>query len=510
MAYAYWRNGMHLKPAVFDFFFRQCPFEGEFAIFAGLADLLDFLENGFRFNDEKIEYLRSQPLKGADPEFFKWLKTVDSSPLRIYALAEGTLAFPRVPLIRAEGPIAIAQILETPLLEICNFASLMTTNARRFRMAAGMDKMLLEFGLRRAQDGTRASYYSWLGGFDGTSNVDAAKNLDILPKGTMAHSFVSSFSDHSDLNSSILRSCVDGKDRNFLEAVLKVRSELHFENTNPGELAAFIAYAQTFPSGFLALIDTYDTLNSGLPNFICVAVALNGFGYRPLGVRLDSGDLADLSKKCRQKLHEVDTEYGFYLLGGIKICASNEIDEKVLLSFEKQGHEIDVFGIGTHVVTCQNQPAFGGVYKLVEVDGKSCIKISQKRDKMSFPGRKDAHRLIGQDGKAILDLITKHIHPTSLKEKTILCCDPFDETDRIAVIPSEIIPLHTLIWDGGLTSPLPTPPEIKKRIDQEMTRLREDHLRTVNPTPYRVSLSLELYGHLQDILRRNMVVPLIK
>jgi nicotinate phosphoribosyltransferase len=508
MAFGYWKAGRQDAEAVFDYVFRRCPFGGEFAVFAGLGDLLDFVER-CRFNDADIDYLCSGPMAGCDAAFFHWLRGVDGSRLRIWAAPEGSVVFPREPLVRVEGPLAIAQLLETPLLYALNYPSLMTTNAVRYRLAAGPKATLLEFGLRRAQDGARASYYAYVGGFDGTSNVDAARELGIAPRGTMAHSFVSSFSSLDELRDRSLAHAQDGK-QDFLDLVLKFRRDLRLEQSNEGELAAFVAYAQAFPRAFLALIDTYDSLRSGLPNFVCVALALHELGYRPLGIRIDSGDLAYLSREARRLFREIDRARGVSVLAGVAISASNDINEETLWALRQEGHEIDTFGIGTHLVTCQRQPAFGGVYKLVAVDGKSRIKLSNDPGKIGIPGRKEVYRLLRADGKAFIDLMTEVGADPPQPGTQVLCRHPFEATTRVYVVPSRVIPLHRLVWDGRRLLPRETPDAVRARVSAEMGLLREDHLRPINPTPYKVAVSEMLYAYMHELLLRQTPIALVR
>ncbi|MDP3727796.1 MAG: nicotinate phosphoribosyltransferase [bacterium] len=500
MAYAYWRSGKHEEEAVFEYFFRKCPFGGEFAITAGLADFLRFLKE-FRFSGDDIAYLCT--IMPVEQEFYDWLAGVNAAAIRVYAAFEGSAVFPRVPILRVEGPLAICQLLETNLLYTMNFPSLVATNAARYRLAAGPKAALLEFGLRRAQDGMRASEYAWIGGFDGTSNVLAARLFDIPVRGTMAHSFVSSFSSLNDLKTFGLTD-TSGVDRDFVQAVTFHRAKLNFKDTNEGEFAAFIAYAQAFPSKFLALVDTYDTLKSGVPNFIAVASALADFGYRPAGIRIDSGDLAYLSREARRMFEEADEVSERSGLATCAIAVSNDINEEVLRSLNRQGHEINIFGIGTHLVTCQGQPAFGGVYKLVALAGRSTMKLSNEPEKITIPGAKDAYRLIGRDGKAILDLMTLAGAPAPKAGERVLCRHPFAEAKRTYVVPSEVVPLlEPVVWDGERVMPFPSRSEIRAHVASEIAELREDHLRDHEPTPYKVALSPELYDFLHGLWQRE-------
>jgi len=521
MAYAYWKSGRHNDSAVFDLFFRKCPFKGEFAICAGLEEVLKFVQN-FKFTETDIEYLKTI-MPGCDPEFFDWLSQIDCSEVKLYAVPEGTAVFPREPLIRVEGPLAVCQLLETTLLNLVNFASLMTTNAARFRLAAGEQATLLEFGLRRAQgpDGAlSAAKYAVMGGFNGTSNVLAGKLFNIPVKGTHAHAFVQSFTGLDNLTS-LNFTTRDFKTVNFVDLVMKYRRELEWDNTNTGELVAFIAYAQAFPQGFLALVDTYDTLNSGVKNFLLVALALHDCGYQALGIRLDSGDLAYLSKKSRELFVFVAHKYMIAYFARLIIAASNDITVPGLLSMNQQGHEINTFGIGTHAVTCQEQPAFGGVYKLVAINNQPRIKRSEDSGKITLPGRKNVYRLYvknptKEDGvQAYLDLLTMADEPEPKISVPIMCMHPFDTTKKVVVTAQKVKALHQLMWAGQLTKEgqyelIRSLLDKRDIVKDELSHLRPDHLRTANPSPYKVAVSPKLHGYLQELLQQTTIVPEVK
>jgi len=494
MAYAYWKAGVHDEEAVFDLFFRKNPFRGEFAIYAGLEEKLRLLEN-FHFSDDHIAYLRKE-MPQCDRRFFDWLKGIDCSRIKIYAFKEGTVSFPRLPLIRVQGPIAVGQLLETSMLTLTNYPSLMTTNAAKYRLLVGFGKGLIEFGLRRAQGpdgGVSASRYSYMGGFDGTSNVLAGYLFGVPIKGTHAHSYVQSFVGIEDLKNTTLIGA-DGRAHDFVKMVLEIRTELGFTHTNGGELASFIAYAQAFPEGFLALVDTYDTLRSGVPNFICVALGLLRLGYKPTGVRLDSGDLSYLSRGARRMFNEIGARTDPALSKSM-ILASNEINRSVLTSLIQHGHEIDTFGIGTHLVTCDDQPAMGCVYKLVEAKGIPRIKLSQELSKMTIPGKKEAYRLFGEDGYSLLDLMIRAGDKPPEPFKRVLCHHPVDQIKRVYVTPSRAVPLHHCVWDGKRVYPEVPLKESRDYVLDQLRSTREDHLRDVNPTPYKVSVSEELYNY---------------
>eukprot|EP00611_Tribonema_gayanum_P012060 TRINITY_DN2256_c0_g1_i3.p1 TRINITY_DN2256_c0_g1~~TRINITY_DN2256_c0_g1_i3.p1 ORF type:complete len:584 (+),score=192.80 TRINITY_DN2256_c0_g1_i3:139-1752(+) len=497
MAYAYWQAGRAEEPAVFDLFFRKNPFEGEFTVFGGLGECIALISS-FSFSDTDIEYLRGV-MTGIDQGFFDWLIKADCSKVKVYAIREGTIVFPRIPLLRIEGPLAVAQLLETPLLNLVNFPSLMATNAARFRLAAGADKKLLEFGLRRAQGpdgGLSASRYAYMGGFDATSNVTAGKFLGLPVSGTHAHAFVQAYSSCEQIR----QRCVDGKDVVALAELYRRR--LGYKTSNIGELAAFCAYAIAFPAGFLALVDTYDTLQSGIPNFIAVAFALDDAGHRAVGVRLDSGDLAYLSKEVRHMFEVAAVAEARPWLAKVTIVASNDINEKVLHALDEQGHCVDTFGIGTHLVTCQAQPALGCVYKLVEISGSPRMKLSENKNKVTVPGRKCAYRLFGADGTQLLDLMQHADDPPPRAGEPVLCKHPFEATVRAMVTASRVMPLHQLVWDGaggGVVEPLPTIHEVRAHVMKGMASLREDVKRSLNPTPYKVSLSVRLFAFLHEL-----------
>jgi len=276
--------------------------------------------------------------------------------------------------------------------------------------------------------------------------------------------------------------------------VLEIRAELGFGYTNEGELASFIAYAQAFPTGFLALVDTYDTLKSGVPNFICVALALLKLGYKPIGVRLDSGDLSYLSRGTRKMVNELSAKT-VPDLSKCLILASNEINRNVLISLRQQGHEIDSFGIGTHLVTCDDQPAMGCVYKLVEAKGIPRIKLSQELSKMTIPGKKEAYRLFGEDGYSLLDLMIRVGDAPPEPTKRVLCHHPIDQIKRVYVTPSRVLPLHHCVWDAKRVDAEVPLKESRDYVLDQLRSTREDHLRDINPTPYKVSVSEELYNY---------------
>jgi nicotinate phosphoribosyltransferase len=270
-----------------------------------------------------------------------------------------------------------------------------------------------------------------------------------------------------------------------------------FTDTNEGELAAFISYAQGFPGKFLALVDTYDTRRSGVPNFICVAAALKDFGYEPVGIRIDSEDLAYVSKETRRMFQNSARALNLDF-SGLTITASNDINETAMTEMQRQGHEINSFGIGTNQVTCQAQPALGCVYKLVMIKGNPRIKLS--KGKVTIPGRKEGYRLIGADNTPLLDVIIKVGDEMPTAGKKFFCRHPFEESKRAYVVPTQVRPLHGLYWDGhdsGLHHV--NIHDTRDYVLQQLKEFRPDHLRPVNPTPFKVSVSDELYKFIHGL-----------
>ncbi|EED92540.1 hypothetical protein THAPSDRAFT_268929 [Thalassiosira pseudonana CCMP1335] len=509
MAYAYWKTNQHNRPAHFELFFRKNPFGGSYTLFAGLDEVLKFLSN-FRFSDDDIQFLRNTPqLCHCEDAFFdEYLANLDCSEVIVHALKEGSMAFPRVPLITVTAPLGIGNLIETTLLTLVNFPSLVATNACRMVVAARGHLHPLRFGLRRAQGpdgGFSASKYSHVGGFHATSNVLAGKILDMPIAGTHAHSFVQSYTSLGLVEGAKLKR--DGKEGDddmveLLPLVTKYRDELGWLDTNEGEMAAFIGYAVSFPNSFLCLIDTYDTLQSGLRNFVLVSLALNDLGYTPRGIRLDSGDLSYLSLECEYMFHEMGDRYQRPFFYDLEIVASNDINESVLHSLNKQGHAITMFGIGTNLVTCQGQPALGCVYKLVEIDGEPRIKLSDDIEKVLIPGRKVAYRLFGEAGWPLLDLLVgRNETDQPATGERVLCRHPFIEQKRVAVIPKRVIKLHSLVFDGknGVVSGQPTLNETRRFVNDQVNRTRADLLRYINPGEYKVSVSENTFRFLHHL-----------
>jgi nicotinate phosphoribosyltransferase len=350
----------------------------------------------------------------------------------------------------------------------------------------------VEFGLRRSQGpdgGFSASKYSHIGGFHATSNVIAGKLLDLPIAGTHAHSFVQSYTSLELVETLTVKRLKkeEGNDDDMvclLPMALKYREETGWHDTNEGELAAFVGYACSFPNGFLCLIDTYDTLQSGLRNFVLVALALDDLGYKPKGIRLDSGDLSYFSLECEYVFHKMADRFDRSFFFDLDIVASNDINENILHSLNKQGHAITMFGIGTNLVTCQAQPALGCVYKLVEVDGTPRIKLSNDMEKVLIPGRKVAYRLFGEAGWPLLDLLVGVDEDDQPSEgKRTLCLHPFLEQKRVAVVPKRVVKLHSLVFDGKngvVPGQMVSLGETRQFVIDQIKHSRPDLLRYVN------------------------------
>lgn len=512
MAYAYWKSGKIDDQAVFDLFFRTNPFNGEFTIFAGLEECLKFMES-FHYSETDIEYLKHALPQGIEEEFFDYLGQLTAKDVTLFALKEGSVAFPRVPLIKVAGPLIIVQLLETTLLTLVNYASLMATNAARYRMVAGRHINLLEFGLRRAQGpdgGLSASKYAYIGGFDGTSNVLAGKLFNIPVKGTHAHAYITSFTGTQELKTRVLAHKETGDKRDLLELAVEHRVQLSkvldisTDESSEGELAAMVSFAIAFPNGFMALVDTYDVKRSGLLNFCAVALALNDQGYRAVGIRIDSGDLAYLSCLARETFERISEQFKLPWFSKLTIVASNDINEETILSLNEQGHKIDCFGIGTHLVTCQRQPALGCVYKMVEINAQPRIKLSQDVVKVTMPGNKNVFRLYSADGHALIDLLQRVDESPPEVGQKVLCRHPFQESKRAYVIPTRVEALYDVYWaDGRVTQAMPSLEEVRDRVQNSLRTLRQDHKRTLNPTPYKVAVSDNLYNFIHDLWLQN-------
>jgi nicotinate phosphoribosyltransferase len=455
MAYGYWQQGLHDREAVFHLYFRKAPFGGGYAVAAGLALAVDWVEN-LQFSNDDLAYLGS--LRGSTgvalfpADFLAYLRGLKFS-CDLDAVPEGTAVFGHEPLLRVRGPLLQAQLLETALLTLVNFQTLVATKAARIREAAGPSDQVLEFGLRRAQGfdgGLGASRAAYLGGADATSNVLAGQRYGIPVRGTHAHSWVQAFGD---------------------------------------ETQAFSAYAQAFPHDSVFLVDTYDTLE-GVRRAIHVARDMRARGHELAGIRLDSGDLAYLSREARAVLDEA----GFTQT---RIVASNDLDENLIASLKQQGARIDTWGVGTQLVTAYDQPALGGVYKLAalrKADDSGwdfTIKLSEQTAKTSIPGILQVRRYLNEHGKPRADML---YNTAELLPDQLTLIDPADHTRRLAIRPETKFRelLEPVFIKGQRVKDLPTLAESRAHAQREVQSLDPGIRRFLNPHTYPVGLEKTL------------------
>ncbi|TGD24468.1 nicotinate phosphoribosyltransferase [Companilactobacillus suantsaicola] len=452
MMYTYWKKGLHNRRAVFEVYFRKLPFDNGFAVFAGLEHVVNYLKN-LSFSDSDIEYLREYG--EYDEEFLRWLKDMQFS-CTVRSAYEGDLVFNEEPILQVEGPLAQCQLIETAILNMVNFQTLIATKAARIKTVCG-DDPVMEFGSRRAQEvdaaiwGTRAAY---IAGFDATSNVLAGKLFGIPISGTHAHALVQTYRNEYD---------------------------------------AFKAYATTHKN-CVFLVDTYDTLKSGVPSAIKVAKEM-GDKINFLGVRIDSGDMAYISKRVRKQLDEA----GF---PNAKIYASNDLDEKTVLNLKMQDAKIDVWGIGTKVITAFDQPALGAVYKLVSIEDNrgnmmDTLKLSSNAAKISTPGKKQVWRITNnrKNDKSEGDYVT-FWNEDPREHSSLYMFHPQYTYINKTVEDFQAKPmLHDIFVDGKLVYDLPNVKEIKKYCAANLDSLWDEYKRILNPQVYPVDLSSKLYSH---------------
>ncbi|MBT0653504.1 nicotinate phosphoribosyltransferase [Geomobilimonas luticola] len=442
MLAGYLDEGMDDTPAVFDLFFRHNPFKGGYAVFAGLDTALAYLEN-LRFTEEELAYLASLGL--FRPLFIDFLREFRFRGT-ITAMQEGTVVFGREPLVTVEGTLAEAQFVETALLNIINFQTLIATKAARVCQMAGKASVI-EFGLRRAHGpdgGLSVARAAYIGGARSTSNVEAGHRFGIPVKGTHAHSWIMAF---------------------------------------PDELTAFRKYAEVFPDSCILLVDTYDTLKSGIPHAITVAKELRERGHELAGVRIDSGDLAYLSRESRRMFDEA----GF---PRARIVASNEIDEYVIESILAEGGKVDIYGVGTRLATGMGEGggALGGVYKLVRIGDRPKLKVTSDVAKATLPDRKRLFRAVAPDGAFLMDVMT-------LQDETVqpgeLVYNPANPLER-KQIPADarLVELRQVVMtEGKRTGATPNLDAMADRCADQRGRLPQGCLRHVNPHIYKVSIS---------------------
>ena len=461
MSNGYFAKGISNRIAYFDVFFREIPDGGGYVIFAGLEQIIDYIKN-LKFDDSDINYLKST--NKFSNEFLEYLKNFKFSG-SIWAIPEGTVVFPNEPLITVKASIIEAQLLETMLLLLINHQSLIATKSSRIVNAA-KGRPVMEFGARRAHSIDAAVYgarAAIIGGCVGTSCTLTAKEFNVNASGTMAHSFIQAFD---------------------------------------SEYEAFKAYAENYPDDCTLLIDTYDTLNSGIHNAIkCFNEVLLPKGYRPKAVRLDSGDLSYLSKKIRTILDDAGFE-------DCKICGTNALDEYVITSILEEGAEIDLFGVGENLITAKSNPVFGGVYKLVAVEKDNQImpkiKISNNTIKITNPGFKKVYRFYDKNtNKALADVITLADEVIPENEYTIF--DPVSPWKQKTLTNYTIRPLQELIFDNGtLAYESPDLKAISENARKELDTLWTEVKRIKNPHKYYVDLSQKLWDLKNELLEKKL------
>lgn len=460
MMQTYFMKGIHERKAVYEMYFRKMPFQNGYAVFAGLERVINFL-SGLHFSQSDLDYLRSTGEFNED--FLNYLKNWRFKGT-VRMPSEGDVVFNNEPIVQVEATVFDAQLIETPLLNIINYQTLIATKASRIRSVVG-DQTLMEFGSRRAQEmdaalwGTRAAY---IGGFNATSNVRAGKLFGIPISGTHAHSLVQVY-------------------RNDYEA--------------------FKVYAQTHRD-VVFLVDTYDTLRSGVPAAIRVAQEM-GDKINFIGVRIDSGDLAYVSKGVRKMLDEA----GF---PDASIVASNDLDESTIKSLKFQGAKIDTWGIGTKLITAYDQAALGGVYKVVSVEDENgdmtdTIKISGSAEKISTPGQKQVWRITrNSDGKSQGDYIALWDEdPTNLPDGLYMFHPSYPYLNKTVVDYTARPILQDIFVDGELVYELPTLDEVRSFAQHHINSLYSEYRRDMNPQEYPVDLSQDAWDHKMNLIKKT-------
>ena len=457
MGYAYFKDGIHERKSYFDVYFRKIPFGGGYAVFAGLEKVIEYL-NSFEFTDSDIEYLAGLGYEDSYLQYLKQMKFTGS----IRSVREGEIVFGNEPLIRVEAPLIQAQIIETAILNIVNYQILIATKAARIKHLCP-NEPCMEFGTRRAHEfdaavwGARAAI---IGGFDSTSNVKAAKLFGIPCSGTHAHSFVQAYED---------------------------------------EKVAFKKYAAAHKDCYF-LVDTYDTLRSGIPTAIEVADELKD-KINFLGIRLDSGDIAYLSKEARKMLDAAGYP-------NAKVVASNDLDEATITHLKQEGARIDAWGIGTKLITAYDNPALGAVYKLACLEDENGnmvdrLKVSENPGKLTIPGIKRVYRIINKEnGMAAGDYIALESEDVS-KEKSIKLFHPTHTYLEKEVENFEARDLHVDVFkDGRQVYVIPSVQESAQYFKENKKTLWNEYLRLLNPEFYPVDLSTKCWENRNNILRK--------
>ncbi|MHC0035440.1 nicotinate phosphoribosyltransferase [Pseudoneobacillus sp. C159] len=463
MVETYWHDGIHNKKAVFELYFRKLPFGNGYGIFAGLERVIEYIK-GFRFTDSDIEYLRDEV--GYEEEFLDYLKGLKFTG-KIRSMREGELVFGNEPILQVDSTLAEAQLVETALLNIINYQTLVATKASRIKQIIG-DADAMEFGTRRAHEmdaaiwGTRAAY---IAGFTSTSNVRAGKLFGIPVSGTHAHSLIQAYNDDYTAMKKYAESCVRRKNKVFIP-----------------------------------LVDTYDTLRLGVPAAIRVAKEFEG-QIEFTGVRLDSGDIAYLSKETRKMLDEAGYP-------DAKIVASNDLDEYTIMNLRAQGAQIDIWGVGTKLITAFDQPALGAVYKIVAIEDENgemidTIKISGNPEKVTTPGMKRLYRVINMVNQRSEGDYIALANERPNEEDHLKMFHPVHTYISKFVSNFEARDLHHDIFvDGQLVYDLPDIQEIQQFSLSNMSVLWDEYKRSLNPEEYPVDLSQKCWDNKMNIIQK--------
>ena len=472
MAEVYFLAGKKDDKAVFDYFFRKAPFKGSYVVFAGLANVLEILEN-LKFDKKDISFLSKQ---GMHPDFLEYLKNFSFNG-KIHSAREGDIVFPTEPILTMEANIIEAQLSETLLLNFLNFQTLIATKASRVRNVAE-ERYLIDFGLRRAQ-ATGAYYASraaFIGGFDATSNVRAGRDFNIPVSGTMAHAFIQSYDD---------------------------------------ELTAFREFSENNPKNCVLLVDTYDTLRSGVPNAIIVGKEMEKRNQKLIGIRLDSGDLAYLSKKARKMLDDAGLDY-------VKIAASNQLEEKLIKSLKEQKAKIDIFltaqsssfiavinagmasatsFLPSSALLCKFQAALDGVFKLAFFQKKPRIKLSDSFAKITLPGKKQVLRIIKPDGSFYGADIIACKEESSEIEKMHHPFEALKTMNTKGLLQEKV--LHKVMEDGKRIQPEQSLEDIAKFTKTQLSRLPHEYKRFQYPHIYKIGLSDKLNNKRNELIKKH-------
>ncbi|MDF7639377.1 nicotinate phosphoribosyltransferase [Lactobacillus sp. ESL0791] len=457
MMYTYFKKGIAERHAVFEAYYRDEPFGNGYTIYAGLEHVIMYLQN-LHFKESDLQYLKEEV--GYDDDFIDYLRHFECK-LTVRSMQEGEIAFANEPLVQVEGPLAQCQLVETAILNIINYQTLLATKAARVKLAVQGDGVM-EFGSRRAQEadaaiwGTRAAY---IGGFDSTSNVRAGKLFGIPVSGTHAHSLVEAFG---------------------------------------SEYEAFKAYAETHHN-CVFLVDTYDTIRSGVPNAIKVANEM-GDKINFQGIRIDSGDMAYISKKVRKQLDAAGYP-------NAKIFASNDLDETTITSLKMQGAKIDVWGIGTKYITAYDQPALGAVYKLVSMEGPNhemhdTLKISSNASKVSTPGKKQIWRITANTAKKNEGDWVARVGEDPRKLGSLYMFHPqYTYINKVVKDYTARPLLQDIFVEGKLVYKQPKLVDIKKFCADNLDKLWDEYKRSLNPQEYPVDLSQDLYDSKTKLIK---------